>query len=132
MMSDRHFGDTCSNTSRQRRNEPVLFGVEGDAVEQISSVGLERAAIVSDRYAGQPAYQSVGDPGGHLSEQQFILSLLAPSADEIVALIQFRDQRGNVSRIVLKVTIQGHDDLPSGMVEARHHGGSLPDVSAEP
>ena len=51
-------------------DEPVHLAVEADAFQHPSAIGLERAAEVVQRHAGDPGHQPVGDPRGDLPAQR--------------------------------------------------------------
>src|SRR5215211_1762580 len=106
VVSNWHFGDPGSNTRRKGWNKSMLFGIQGNSPEQVSSICLEGAPVVGDRDTRQAPDQAVSHPGGHFPEQELVLPLLAPTAHQVIALVQFVHQRGNVPRVILKIADQ--------------------------
>ena len=81
---------------------------------------------------GEPPDQPVGQPGRNLSEEQLVLPLLTPSANQVVPLVQLRDQCLDIPRVVLQVAVERDDHLAPSVVEAGHHGGGLTHVCSQP
>ena len=98
VVPHRHLRDPRAHAGAQRRDEPVLLGVERDPVQQVAAVGLEGAAVVGDLHAGQPADDAVGHPGRHLAQEELVLPALAPAAHQVVALLELVQQGGDVAR----------------------------------
>jgi hypothetical protein len=76
-----------------------------------------------------------GQPVRHLRGQQtldrIVVALLAPAADHVVTLVELRDERRDVRRVVLQVRVQGNDHVAPGVRETRAQGSGLPEVPSE-
>src|ERR1700730_9239786 len=57
--------------------------------------------------------------------------MLAPSADDVVALFKLGEEVGNLVGIVLEIAVHGEDEVPLGVVEAGGEGGGLAEVAAK-
>src|SRR3954469_1274420 len=100
MMAHRHFGNAGTYAGRQRWNEAVLFGIEGNPIEQLAAIRLERAPVIRDWYPRKSPDQPVGNPRGHLAKEKLVLPLAPPTADQVVSFLELVDQGGNVARVV--------------------------------
>ena len=56
---------------------------------------------------------------------------MAPAAHQVVALLEFGEQQGDVCRIVLKIAIEGDDHLAAAGIKSSRHGRCLAVVAAE-
>jgi hypothetical protein len=65
----------------------VHLAIEPEAAQDFATVGLERAAVIVQMDAGDPRDESVGDAGGQRAGQEGILAVLAPTADDVIALV---------------------------------------------
>jgi hypothetical protein len=131
MMAHWHFGNPGSYTGRESGDESVLFGIEWNSVEQLAPIGLQGAAVIGNRHAGEPPDQLVGNPGGDLAEEEFVLALAAPAADQVISLLELGDQRRDVSGVVLQIAVERDDDLATGMIEPGHHRRCLSNIAPE-
>ena len=59
-------------------------------------------------------------------------AVFAPAAGDIVTLVDFGQQRGNVFGSVLQVAVHGDHHVAFGFVEPRREGRGLPEVAAQP
>ena len=75
-------------------------------------MGEREKPLVMDRDTHHLTDYPIGNDGRDATRQEFILSVLPPSADEIVALIKFFKQFWNVGWIILKITVRTNDPLP--------------------
>ena len=58
-------------------------------------------------------------------------ALLAPAADDVVALAQLLQEHRNVVGIVLQIAVHGDDVFAFGVIEARGQRGGLAEVAAQ-
>ena len=68
---------------------------------------------------------------GKLRWSGVVLAVLAPAGADVEALVELREQLGDVGGIVLQVAIHRDDDLAGGEIEAGHHRGGLAEIAAE-
>src|SRR5438093_3611188 len=101
MVADRQLGDARAETCRERGDEAVLIGIEGESVEQLSAVCLERATVVLDGNPCEPTDQAVGTPRRDAAQQQAVLPPLPPTADQVVSLLELVQDRRDIAGIVL-------------------------------
>jgi len=109
----------------------VEFAVEIDVLEDFGAVGLEGGAEVVEVDAGGFFHEPVGDAGRDFAGDGVVDAVLAPAAGEVVALVDFFEEIGDVFGLVLEVAIEGDDDGAGGFVEAGGEGGGLAEVAAE-
>src|SRR3981081_1618149 len=57
--------------------------------------------------------------------------MLAPAADDVVALFELGEEVGDLVGIVLEIAVHGEDEVPLGVVEAGGEGGGLAEVAAK-
>src|SRR4029077_11450697 len=88
-------------------------------------------AVVVELGAGDPADEAVGHPRRDLPEQQLVLAVLAPAADDVVALVHLGEEPGEVVGVVLLVAVHEDDDLAAGVAETGADRGGLAEVAAE-
>ena len=60
-----------------------------------------------------------------------VFPILAPAADDVVALIDQRHHRGNVARIVLQIAVGGDHQPAARVREAGRKRRGLPEVAAK-
>jgi hypothetical protein len=60
-----------------------------------------------------------------------IVTFLAPSADDIVAFIDCRDQPGNFFRRILQVRVERNDNLTARLSEARKNRRVLSEITRQ-
>ena len=112
-------------------DEAVHFAVERDVLDDFAAVGLEGGAEVVDGDAGEGGHQLVGGAGGDASEKEVVAAFGAPTADDVVAFLEFGEEAGDLVGVVLEVAVHGEDELALRVVEAGGEGGGLAEVAAE-
>ncbi len=95
------------------------------------AIGLERASIVLDRHAGDLGNQPVCDHRRNLAGDQPVLAIESPANDDVVALVDLREEVHDVLRIILQIAVHGDEHLAAGLLDARCHRGCLPVVPPE-
>ena len=128
---DRNLGHARPGPTCKRGQEAVHFAVEADVLSDLAAVGLERAAVVVQVDARAPRDKPVGDHRGQFARDGLVLTVLAPAARHIVALVQLGQQQPDVGRIVLQVRVHRHDNVAGGRVEARGHRSRLTEIAPE-
>ena len=81
--------------------------------------------------AAQFGHQPVGAARGNAAQPEIIDTILAPAADDVVALGNFLEEQRDVGGIVLQVAVHGDDVFAAGMVEAGSKAGGLAKVAAQ-
>ena len=130
-VADGHFDHTRAVKAGQGGNEAVEFAVEVDVLEDFGAVGFEGGAEIAEVHAAGLGHQPVGDARRNLAHDGVIHAMFAPAAGDVVALVDFFEQRGNVLGAVLQVAIHGDDDVALGFVEAGRERGGLAEVAAQ-
>src|ERR1041385_9134111 len=126
MGPDLHLHDPgAGGGGRQRVDEAMEVGIQGEPVDELASIRLERAPGVPDRNAADPAKDAVGHPRRELAAQERVLAAPPITRNQIVPLPELRHQRGDIRRVVLEVAIHADDDLPPGMIESGLERGGL-------
>src|SRR5260370_41120854 len=95
-VADGHLGDPRAVKAGQRGNEAVQFTVEVDLLEYFVAIGLKRRAEISKLNSRRLRHQPVCDSRWNLASQCIVHAVLAPSARDIVAFLDLRQQRWNV------------------------------------
>ncbi len=106
--------------------------VELEVLNDFAPIGFEGASVVVKGHAGDLADELVGQHGGKLAVDEWILAVFAPAADYVDSLVIMLEEQGDVVRVVLEVGIEGDDDIAGRGVEAGAHGGGLAEVAAQP
>ena len=113
-------------------NKAMHLAVEFQAFGNIAAHRFECAAVVVQFNLCRPGDEAIGNQRGQTPMQKRISTVEAPTADEIVAFFQFRQQRWNILGIVLCVTVHKHDHVTAGIRETRRNGGGLTKITLEP
>ena len=130
-VRDRHFRDSRSAPARECGNESMEIAVETDALDHWSPVRFERRPEVVKRHAGELCHQPVGHLRGQTARPEIVDPLLSPSAHDVVAIVQFREQLGNLLGRMLQVAVHRDDHVARGGVEAGGERGSLAIIPGE-
>ncbi len=129
VVPDRHLRDRESVHERESGKESVHALKESDAFQHGPPEYFERAPCVVDAVVGKEVSHTVGDSRRHFLHQA-ILSLLPPSAHEIVG-IGIGEEFQDVLAILLEVAVDLDDDVSGRLAEARFERASLAVVSIE-
>src|SRR5271157_3720154 len=81
--------------------------------------------------AAQLSHQPVGAARRDPAQPEIVDAILAPSADDVVALSNFFEEQRNVGGIVLQIAIHGDDVLSASMVESSSEASSLAEITAQ-
>ncbi|MPL95279.1 hypothetical protein SDC9_41449 [bioreactor metagenome] len=101
-----------------------------DDVDDVPPVPPEHAAVIVQTETGDPVGDGIDDPGRHLAEFR-VLPVLPDRPHHVVPLVDLRHDPGDFLRGVLKVGVEGDDDIPTGVVESGHDGHVLAEISVE-
>src|SRR5580658_4047855 len=113
-------------------DEAVQLSVQIDVLEHLGAIRLKSSAEVAQLDAGSLGHEPVGNARGDSPGESVVRALPAPAAGNVVPLIDFAQQRGDVFGGMLKVAIHGDDDVALGFVKAGRKGRCLAEVAAQP
>ena len=130
-VGDGDLADAGAVPGGEGRDEAVHLAVEGNVLDDLAAVGLEGGAEVVDVDAAEDRHEPVGDARGNAAEEEVVAALLAPAADDVVALFELGEEVGDLVGVVLQVAVHGEDEVALGVVEAGGEGGGLAEVAAE-
>ncbi len=127
-----HLGHAGALYAGQHRNEAVHLAVEVEVLGHLQPEDFERAAVVVEVHARQPANEGIGNSAGDFAQQHSILPIAPPSRHYVpTARLQFVAHGQDVERVVLQIAVHRDDVLPPGSGNARRHGRGLPVVAVE-
>src|SRR5690606_8489798 len=105
-VADGDFRDArAGGRGRHGRYESVHVRIQVQTVEELPTVGLEGAAVVTDGDARHQPDQAVCYPRRHLPGPEIVLPAQPVPGDEVVALIEHGDQPGDVGWFVLQIPV---------------------------
>src|SRR5215469_15367688 len=130
-IADWNFDDRSAVPRRQRWDEPVQFSVERHLLDDFATISLEGSAKVVDIHAAQFRHQPVRDARRNAPQPKVVDAVLAPAADDVVALADLLNEHRNIGRIMLEVAIHGDDVFAAGVVESSGEAGGLSKITAE-
>ncbi len=107
------------------------LAIQPQRLHDFGAEGLERTAVVVEMDAGGPRDQAVGQKRRQAPVQPGVLPILSPAAHDVESLIEPRDHRRNVARIVLEVAVGCDDDAATGGGESGRKRGRLSEVAPE-
>src|SRR6202521_6067926 len=90
---DGYFDNRRAVPRRQRRNEAVELSVERDLSQDFAAVSFESGAEVVDVNAAQLGHEPVGAARREAAQPEIVDAILAPSADDVVALGNFFEEQ---------------------------------------
>src|SRR5262249_44028599 len=120
-----------SRPTRQRGDETVQFAVQVNVFDDLAAVRLESRSEVVQIDSAQLSHQPICGATGQSPGQQCVLSFQAPSADDVVPLIQLREERGDLLRVVLKISVHRNDHVAASEIKAGLQARRLAEVFAE-
>ncbi len=100
-------------------------------LHDIPSVAFQGATVVVQVDTTDPTDQAIGKVRGKPSGEPAILAVLSPAVDHVVTFFELLHDAGDILRIILKIRVQGNDDLSPGIIESGGNGGGLPEVANE-
>src|SRR5271154_1888877 len=109
----------------------MQFSVERHLPQNFAAVSLESRAEVVNVDTTQLGHQPVGAARWKAAQPEIVDAILAPAADDVIALGNFFEEQRNICGIVLQVAIHGDDVLAAGVIESGGKAGSLPKIAAQ-
>ena len=106
------------------------LAVELHPVDDLGAVRLEPAVHVVEAHAGDLAGDGVEDLRGDAARDR-IAPLGLPARDEVVALVELREQPRDLGGVVLEVAVNCHDDVACGLGEAGVERRRLAEVAPQ-
>ena len=131
-MRDRQLADPGSDPVGLGRQKPVHLAVQRHLIQDLTTVGLERASVVVQGDSRHHADEPVPRQGWKTPGEERIAPDPPPAADDVVTAAQFLEKTRNVGRVVLKVTIHRHDHPAAGLIESGRQGRRLSEVASQP
>lgn len=129
-MVDGNFGDLESTGVSENRDEAMHLSVESDFLSHFPSEHFDSAVVVMQVKPGQLADHPVEDftwihlvPGVEAS--------LFPAVDNVVSVVDLREEVRDLCWIILQVGIHHHDDVATDRVHAGGEGCCFSEVSTE-
>ena len=98
--------------------------------EHLRAIRLQPAVDVVEANAGDDAGRPVEDAREEPPDERVVPARL-PARDEVEALVELREQLGDLGRVVLQVGVDRHDDVAASLEEAGLERSSLAEVPAE-
>src|ERR1017187_1485732 len=93
----------------------MQLSIERNLPEDLAAISFERGAKIVNIDAAQLGHQPVGAARRNAPQPEIVDPILAPSADDVVALGNFLEEYRNVGRIMLQVAIHGDNVLAAGV-----------------
>ena len=118
-MIDDDLVDLHADLAGDRRQEAMHLAVEPQRLDHLGAKHLQRAAVVVQLARRSPTRSACWRARRHAAGDERVLAILAPAADDVVALVDQGDHRGNVARIVLQVAVGGHDQPAARVARSR-------------
>ena len=129
-MADLDLAHAKSAGVRQHRDETMQLAVDADLAQHLAAVELEAAVVVVQAAAGERAHQPVEYPAG-INLVPGVVAGLLPAADDVIALFEPVEKPRDLGRIVLKVAVQGEDQVAPGCLKRGRERGGLAEVATE-
>src|SRR5262249_42214669 len=76
-------------------------------------------------------HQPVGNPRRNAPQDEVVDTLLAPAADNVIALAQSLQKQGDVVGIVLKISVHGDDIFAFAVIKSGSERRGLTEVTAQ-
>ena len=127
----RDLGDAVALVRGEDRDEAVQLAVQPHALDDLGAVGLQPAVHVVQPHTGDERVR----PVEHAREQaprQRVVAAGLPAGNEVEALVELREELGDLGRVVLEVGVDRHDDLAARLEESRLERRGLSEVPTEP
>ena len=112
------------------RQIAVHAGPQEQRLDDRRAEYLQRAAVVVQLDAGDDGDEQVGSHRRQVAREDVVLTVPAPTADDVVGLRQ-RHQGREIRGIVLPVTVHGGNERGARLGKAGRERGALPEVARE-
>jgi hypothetical protein len=100
-MSDGHFNYFGPLFIRKRRNKAVHLSVQSNTAGDIAAHNLESTAVIVEPNIGEKRDKTIRYHARDSSRKVLILSVFAPTRDEVEPLLQLSNHPWNFSRVIL-------------------------------
>src|SRR5450759_3005806 len=129
-VTDRLLGDAKARLRGHDGDVAVLLAVDMDRVHHVAAVGLEAAVeVVQGDPRGAPHRPVEEARGDGLVER--VLAALLPARDQVVPLVQARDETGDLGGVVLAVAVERDHVVAAHGLEAVRKRGRLAEVAPQ-
>src|SRR5450755_2858865 len=108
------------------------LGIERNLFYQVGSVGLQRAAAVSDGNSSHLPDYAVGDHRRNLSRYEFVLPAVSPTYNDVIALVDLAQELLDIGGVILQVSVHGDEYLPDCIFDSGRHSRGLAVIAPEP
>src|SRR5438445_9597949 len=88
-IADGYFADRSTMPGSQGRNEAVEFAVKRDLFEDLAAVGFESGSEIVNVHPAEFRHQPIGTTGRNATQPEIVDALLAPPANDVIALGDF-------------------------------------------
>src|SRR5438445_3203300 len=102
-VAHRHLDHAVAPHLQERRDEAVKAAIEHEPPQAFPPEGAEGAPAVVDRFVGHPVAELIRDPRRDAPHEAVALRALDAPAGRRIPVVEVREQRGNVARVVLEV-----------------------------
>jgi hypothetical protein len=127
MMTHLDFSHSETLELKQCWNETVHFAEKIDVSETLLPVSLQAASGIMDIVMDEHLSKEVRDTGWDLLTPR-IMPLMPPPRNDVEPFFDFRKQKRDISRIVLKVPIQSDDDCALRFLDSGIKSSCLSEV----
>jgi hypothetical protein len=131
VMTNTDFGEPGTSHRCHRGDEAMHLGIQRDVLDEVGPERFEGAAVVANRHSRDLGDQPVSNTRRNLPRHQFVLTIDAPTDDEMVALIDLLHERTYIRRVVLQIAIHRNKDVSARVLDPSRHGGGLSIVAPE-
>src|SRR5258708_22881684 len=128
---DRNLADGSAILRSQCGNEAMQFAIQWHLLDNLAPIGLIGRAEIVNGDAAEFVHGPVCDARGQAAHHEIVDALLAPSADQIVTLLQLFEECRNIVGIVLQIAIHGDDELALSVGKTGRQRGCLPEVAPQ-
>lgn len=130
MMRHFDFGHPETVECEEGWHKAMHLAEEIHFAETFCAIGFQAAAGIMDAVFDKNSAQQIR-PAGKNTLHERILALETPSGNHIVSFINFCEEKRDISRIILEVTIKRDDDLAFCSLDTRIKGSRLTKILAK-
>src|SRR5665648_272251 len=129
-VTDRLLGDAKARLRGHDGDVAVLLAVDMDRVHHVAAVGLEAAVeVVQGDPRGAPHRPVEEARGDGLVER--VLAALLPARDQVIPLVQARDETGDLGGVVLAIAVERDHVVAAHGLEAVRQRRRLAEVTPQ-
>src|SRR3954447_525665 len=103
-------GHAEAEMMREHRDEAMALAVELDVLEHFGAVRLKPAVHVVELHTGRYTSRAVVDLRDE-APHEWVLPVALPTGHEVIALVELREQIGNLGCVVLEIGVHRDDDV---------------------